>query len=55
MATNLAYFLVRYTGKRACIVDLDLQFGEVVTALRLLCHFRLGAGQRQHGQGASVR
>ncbi len=34
-ATNLAYFLVRYTGKRACIVDLDLQFGEVVTALRL--------------------
>ncbi len=34
-ATNIAYFLVRYTGKRACIIDLDLQFGEVVTALRL--------------------
>jgi pilus assembly protein CpaE len=34
-ATNIAYFLVRYTGKRACIVDLDLQFGEVVTAMRL--------------------
>jgi pilus assembly protein CpaE len=34
-ATNLAYFLVRYTGLRACIVDLDLQFGEVSTALRL--------------------
>jgi len=34
-ATNIAYFLVRYTGKRVCIVDLDLQFGEVVTALRL--------------------
>ena len=34
-ATNLAYFLVRYTGKRAVILDLDLQFGEVVTALRL--------------------
>ncbi len=34
-ATNLAYFLVRYTGKRVCIVDLDLQFGEVSTALRL--------------------
>ncbi len=34
-ATNLAYFLVRHTGKRACIVDLDLQFGEVSTALRL--------------------
>ncbi|HEY2814066.1 MAG TPA: AAA family ATPase [Acidimicrobiales bacterium] len=34
-ATNLAYFLVRYTGLRACVVDLDLQFGEVVTGLRL--------------------
>ncbi len=34
-ATNIAYFLVRYTGKRVCVVDLDLQFGEVVTALRL--------------------
>jgi pilus assembly protein CpaE len=34
-ATNLAYFLTRYTGKRVCIVDLDLQFGEVSTALRL--------------------
>jgi pilus assembly protein CpaE len=34
-ATNLAFFLVRYTGKRVCIVDLDLQFGEVSTALRL--------------------
>ncbi|MEY2592175.1 MAG: pilus assembly protein CpaE [Acidimicrobiaceae bacterium] len=34
-ATNIAYFLARYTGKRVCIVDLDLQFGEVVTAMRL--------------------
>lgn len=34
-ATNLAYFLVRFTGKRTVILDLDLQFGEVVTALRL--------------------
>jgi pilus assembly protein CpaE len=34
-ATNLAYFLSRYTQKRVCIVDLDLQFGEVSTALRL--------------------
>jgi len=34
-STNLAYFLTRYTGKRVCIVDLDLQFGEVSTALRL--------------------
>ncbi len=34
-ATNLAYFLRHYTQKRVCIVDLDLQFGEVSTALRL--------------------
>jgi pilus assembly protein CpaE len=34
-ATNLAYFLTQHTGKRACIVDLDLQFGEVSTGLRL--------------------
>jgi pilus assembly protein CpaE len=35
LATNLAYLLTHHTGKRACIVDLDLQFGEVSTALRL--------------------
>jgi pilus assembly protein CpaE len=40
-ATNLAYFLVRYTGRRACIVDLDLQFGEVSTALRLRPKFTI--------------
>lgn len=34
-ATNLAYFLTNFTGERVCIVDLDLQFGEVSTALRL--------------------
>ncbi|MCA1696102.1 MAG: AAA family ATPase [Actinobacteria bacterium] len=34
-ATNLAYFLRQHTGKRVCIVDLDLQFGEVSTGLRL--------------------
>jgi pilus assembly protein CpaE len=34
-ATNIGYFLTRYTGKRVCIVDLDLQFGGVVTAMRL--------------------
>jgi len=34
-ATNLAYYLHQHTGKRTCIVDLDLQFGEVSTALRL--------------------
>jgi len=34
-ATNLAYFLARHAEGRAAIVDLDLQFGEVVTAMRL--------------------
>jgi pilus assembly protein CpaE len=40
-ATNLAYFLTHHTGKRACIVDLDLQFGEVSTALRLRPRFTI--------------
>lgn len=34
-STNLSHFLSRMTGKRVCLVDLDLQFGEVMTALRL--------------------
>ncbi len=34
-STNLAYFLHHHTGRPTCIVDLDLQFGEVSTALRL--------------------
>jgi pilus assembly protein CpaE len=40
-ATNLAYFLTKYTGKRVCIVDLDLQFGEVSTAMRLRPKFTI--------------
>jgi pilus assembly protein CpaE len=35
LATNLAYFLAHHTGRKTCIIDLDLQFGEVTTALRL--------------------
>jgi pilus assembly protein CpaE len=35
MATNMAMFLARHTGKKVVLVDLDLQFGEVSTALRL--------------------
>ena len=34
-STNLAYYLSRHSGRRVCLVDLDLQFGEVVSALRL--------------------
>ncbi|MEA2716299.1 MAG: pilus assembly protein CpaE [Actinomycetota bacterium] len=40
-ATNLAYFLHQHTGKRTCIIDLDLQFGEVSTALRLRPRFTI--------------
>jgi pilus assembly protein CpaE len=35
LATNMALFLARHTGQRVVVVDLDLQFGEVSTALRL--------------------
>lgn len=34
-ATNLASFLSRWSGQRVALVDLDLQFGEVTTALQL--------------------
>ena len=34
-ATNVAFALARMTGKRVALVDLDLQFGEVLTALRV--------------------
>lgn len=35
LATNLAYYLVSTAKKQACLIDLDLQFGELSTALRL--------------------
>jgi pilus assembly protein CpaE len=41
MATNVAYFLARHSGGRVCVVDLDLQFGEVSTALRLKPRFTI--------------
>lgn len=34
-ATNTAYELATHSGQRVALVDLDLQFGEVSTALRL--------------------
>ena len=49
-ATNLAYFLHHHTGRRTCIVDLDLQFGEVSTALRLRPRYSIfDALQRDEG------
>lgn len=35
LATNLAYHLQSATNKQSCLIDLDLQFGELATALRL--------------------
>jgi pilus assembly protein CpaE len=34
-ATNLAYHLQSHGDRRTCLIDLDLQFGELATALRL--------------------
>lgn len=34
-ATNLAYHLQSTSRQRSCLIDLDLQFGELCTALRL--------------------
>ena len=55
-ATNLAYFLSHYTGKRVCIVDLDLQFGEVSTALRLRPKYTIfDALQREDADEADLQ
>lgn len=35
LATNMGYYLHHYTGAKTAVIDLDLQFGEVSTALRL--------------------
>ena len=35
LATNLAFLLAQGTGKRIAMIDLDLQFGEVVATLQL--------------------
>jgi pilus assembly protein CpaE len=40
-ATNLACYLAAQTGQRVCLVDLDLQFGEVSTALHLRPKFTI--------------
>jgi pilus assembly protein CpaE len=40
-ATNLACYLSAQTGKRVCLVDLDLQFGEVSTALHMRPRFTI--------------
>lgn len=56
LATNLAFFLAHYSGKRTCVVDLDLQFGEVTTALRLRPRYTIfDALQREDTDEADLR
>lgn len=55
MATNLAYYLARHSGKRVCVIDLDLQFGEVSTALRLKPRFTIyDALQREDSEDGDL-
>ncbi|MHB1488038.1 MAG: AAA family ATPase, partial [Acidimicrobiales bacterium] len=49
-STNLAYHLARTTGQRVCLIDLDLQFGEVSTALRLKTRYTI-SDVLNHGDG----
>jgi pilus assembly protein CpaE len=56
MATNLSYFLAHHSGKRVCVVDLDLQFGEVSTGLRLKPRYTIyDALQREDNEEADLR
>jgi pilus assembly protein CpaE len=41
LATNIAWFLAHHGGRKVCIIDLDLQFGEVTSALRLKPHLSI--------------
>jgi pilus assembly protein CpaE len=52
MATNMALFLARHTGQRVVLVDLDLQFGEVSTALRLRPNYTIYDALHRDGDDA---
>src|SRR5207237_6955241 len=54
-ATNLAAFLHKHNGQRVCLVDIDLQFGEVSTAMRLRPKFTIyDALERDEGSTADL-
>lgn len=53
-ATNLGYFLAHHTGLRVCIVDLDLQFGEISTALRLQPRFTIADALERDEEGPAA-
>jgi pilus assembly protein CpaE len=51
LATNLAYFLRTKTGGRTCLVDLNLEFGRVASALRLRPKYTIvDLVQREEGE-----
>jgi pilus assembly protein CpaE len=55
-ATNMGAFLQRQTGRSVCIVDIDLQFGEVSTAMRLKPKFTIfDALQRDEDEDADLQ
>ena len=55
-ATNMGAFLQRQTGRTVCIVDIDLQFGEVSTAMRLKPKFTIyDALQRDEDEDADLQ
>jgi pilus assembly protein CpaE len=53
-AVNAAYFLQAHTGLKACVVDLDLQFGEVTAALRLQPRYTIFDAQQHHPGGVDL-
>ncbi len=53
-ATNMALLLAQQTGGRVALVDLDLQFGEVTTALRLHPNFTIYDVLRANEDGENV-
>ena len=54
-ATNMALYLARHTGKRVVLVDLDLQFGEVSTALRLRPNYTIYDALQRDGDGDGLQ
>jgi pilus assembly protein CpaE len=53
-AVNAAYFLQAHGGGKACVVDLDLQFGEVSAALRLNPQYTIFDAQQHHPGGVDL-
>ena len=53
-ATNMALYLARQSGGRVALVDLDLQFGEITTALRLQPNYTIADVLRHDAEDEEV-